>query len=98
MIKKTLLMAGMAIGLLTNVNIPASNAAMASHGNADHTVYVPATYFHDAVSCNDARLILENKGYQISRKVRCGGKFHIFKAWRRGFTYIIHVKAFDLRP
>ena len=98
MVKKTLTTIGLAIALLAPLAILESTATIAGHGNADHLVYVPATYFQDSVSCDDARLILESKGYQLSRKVRCGGEYHIFTAWRRGFTYIIHVKAFDLRP
>jgi hypothetical protein len=98
MVKKTLTMIALAIGLLAPFAILESSTAIAGHANADHLVYVPATYFHDSVSCDEARLILESKGYQLSRKVRCGGEYHIFTAWRRGFTYIIHVKAFGLRP
>ena len=98
MLKKLLSAASLAFSVLAFGGVGESQAAITHYATPDHYVYVPIVGFRDAVSCGEARLILENKGYHISKTIRCGGNYHKFSAKRRGFAYIIHVKAFELRP
>ena len=87
---KFLVSAGLALAILANVN-GASRASYVIHGNPDNLVLVPATYFHPDISCEEARAFLEGKGYHVFEKARCGGNYHLFRAERRGFHYIVRV-------
>ena len=56
--------------------------------NSDFYLYIPPHY---GASCEEARSILQRKGYRIIKTIQCGGNYHKFKAHRRGFNYRIHV-------
>ncbi len=43
------------------------------------------------VNCDEAVAILQRKGYEIRRVIRCGGNYHKFSAHRQGVDYRIHV-------
>jgi hypothetical protein len=60
----------------------------AYYPNSDFYLYIPPS---NRVSCDEARSILQHKGYRVLKIIQCGGNYHKFKAHRRGFNYRIHV-------
>jgi hypothetical protein len=68
---------------LQNINDYRSNTQ-----NPDYYILIPAFY---GISCDEARSILQKKGYRILKTIRCGGNYHKFKVQRRGFDYIVNV-------
>ena len=92
MLKRLIIPAGVIVALFAA--IPASQ----SHANrlADYRNRYPHSDFYlfippRKMSCDEAQAVLQRRGYQISKVIRCGGNYHKFSAHRRGFNYRIHV-------
>ena len=62
--------------------------ARATHSNPDHYVYIPPHY---DIRCQEARKLLQKEGYHVSKTIRCGGKYHQFRAQRSGRHMIVKV-------
>lgn len=83
--KKLLLTLSLALGLLA---LAPFAQARASHSNPDHYIYIPPR--HD-ISCQEARRLLKKDGYRVSKTLRCGGNYYMFRAWRSGRDIIVMV-------
>ncbi len=83
--KKLLLPAGLILGLLALVP---SAQTRATHSNPDHYVFIPPRY---DISCGQARVLLKKDGYRISKTIRCGGNYHMFRAQLSGRDMIVQV-------
>ena len=90
MLRKFLFLLGLAITVLATMNV-ASRASNVIGVTPDNLVLVPATLFHHSLNCEEARSFLEKQGYHLVHAVRCGGNYHIFRAERRGFYYVLRV-------
>jgi hypothetical protein len=53
---------------------------------------IPRYYVDYAVSCGEARSILKARGYQKIVTLSCGGKYHQFKAVRKGVRYQLKIR------
>jgi hypothetical protein len=62
--------------------------ARAVHASPDHYIYIPPHY---DISCKQARSLLNKDGYRVSKTLRCGGNYHMFRAQRSGRQMIIRV-------
>lgn len=83
--KKLLLPVSLALGLLALVPLA---QARATHSNPDHYIYIPPRY---DISCQEARRLLKKDGYRVSKTLRCGGNYHMFRAERSGRDMIVQV-------
>jgi hypothetical protein len=83
--KKLLLPVSLALGLLAFAPFA---QARASHSNPDHYIYIPPRY---DISCQDARRLLKKDGYRVSKTLRCGGNYYMFRAERSGRAMIVMV-------
>ena len=83
--KKLLLPVGLVLGLLALVPLA---QARATHSNPDHYIYIPPHY---DISCQEARRLLKKDGYRVSKTLRCGGNYHMFRAERSGRDMIVQV-------
>ena len=63
------------------------------YGNQDYYVNPPSAYQYYLVSCRSARIILQDHGFRKIKLIKCGGKYHSFKARKRGANYLVKVKA-----
>lgn len=93
MLKKLLLPISIMVALLAVIpaaraHTPRLSDYRPSYPNSDFYLYIPPFY---GASCEEARSMLQRKGYRILKTIHCGGNFHKFKAHRRGFNYRIHV-------
>jgi hypothetical protein len=73
------------IGLLALAPIA---QARATHATPDHYTCIPP---RTDISCKQARALLKNEGYRVSKTIRCGGNYYMFKAQRSGRNMIIRV-------
>jgi hypothetical protein len=64
------------------------------NGWRDDDFYAPVPrYFVDySVGCGEARSILKARGYQKIVTLSCGGKYHQFKALRKGMRYLLKIR------
>lgn len=76
------------VSLLALLALAPIAQARATHSNPDHYIYIPPR--HD-ISCMQARALLKKDGYRISKTLRCGGNYHMFRAWRSGRDMIVQV-------
>lgn len=83
--KKLLLPVSLALGLLA---LAPFAQARATHSNPDHYIYIPPRY---DISCQEARRLLKKDGYRVSKTLRCGGNYHMFRAERSGRHIIVQV-------
>ncbi len=76
------------VSLLALLALAPLAQARALHTNPDHYIYIPPR--HD-ISCQEARRLLKKDGYRISKTLRCGGNYHMFRAERSGRAMIVQV-------
>jgi hypothetical protein len=93
MLKRFIIAAGVIAALSAAVPAAQSHANRSSdyrthYPHSDFYLFIPPHY---GVSCDEARLLLERRGYQIRRIIRCGGNYHKFSVYRRGVDYRVHV-------
>ena len=93
MLKKLLVPVSVMVALFAVIPIARGHASglsgyRAYYPNSDFYLYIPPYY---RASCEEARSILQRKGYQILKTIQCGGNYHKFKAHRRGFSYRVYV-------
>jgi hypothetical protein len=69
----------------------ASSSAMAGRQVPDFYLDVTSGYARQGLNCDEAREVLQRKGFSILKTLRCGGNYHRFSARRAGYGYIIHV-------
>lgn len=83
--KKLRLPVGLVLGLLALAPLA---QARAIHSTPDHYIYIPPRY---DISCQQARRLLKKNGYRVSKTLRCGGNYHLFRAERSGRDMIVQV-------
>ena len=93
MLKELVIPASVIVALLTAIPTAQGHASRlidhrSHYPNFDFYLYIPP---YIGVSCEEARSILQRKGYRILKIIQCGGNYHKFKAYRRGFNYRVHV-------
>jgi hypothetical protein len=87
MLKELFIPVSVVVGLLTAVPTAQGHASRlidyrSHYPNSDFYLHVPP---YTGVNCGEARSILQRKGYRILQIIQCGGNYHKFKAYRRGF-------------
>ena len=93
MLKKLLVPISIMVALLAVIpavraHAPRLSDYHPSYPSSDFYLYIPPYY---GASCEEARSMLQRKGYRILKTLQCGGNYHKFNAHRRGFSYRIHV-------
>ena len=62
-------------------------------GTPSPILLLPNRSTRSALACSEAGLILRYGGYRNIRTTKCGGKYHQFKARKRGAKYLVNVKV-----
>ena len=85
MLKHLLIPVSFTLGLLAMVPLAQSGS---TRSGLDHYIYIPPRY---DISCEEAAVLLNKEGYQLSKIIRCGGYYHKFRAQRSGRDMIVRV-------
>jgi hypothetical protein len=93
MLKGLIISAGVVAALFAAIPAAQSHANRLTdyrnrYPHSDFYLFIPP---RNGVSCDEARAILQHKGYEILRIIQCGGNYHKFSVQRRGVDYRIHV-------
>ena len=93
MLKGLIISAGVVAALFAAIPAAQSHANRLTdyrnrYPHSDFYLFIPPRY---GVSCDEAREILQRKGYRIISIIRCGGNYHKFRAHHRGVDYRVHV-------
>lgn len=59
-----------------------------ARANPDHYIYIPP---RTEIRCGEARVLLQKDGFHVSKTLRCGGNYHLFRANRSGRDMIVQV-------
>ena len=62
-------------------------------GTPSPILLLPNSSTRSTLACSQAGLILRYAGYRNIRTTKCGGKYHQFKARKRGAKYLVNVKV-----
>lgn len=76
------------VSLLALLALAPIAQARATHSNPDHYIYIPP---RTEIRCGEARVLLQKDGFHVSKTLRCGGNYHLFRAQRSGRDMIVQV-------
>lgn len=57
------------------------------------SLLLPRNRTGSTLTCSDARRVIRYEGYRNIRTIKCGGKYHVFTARKRGAKFPVNLKV-----